>query len=84
MNTKQVTLVCSMMVFLATSCNTNSFDYKYADKEDTIACNNASVNTELIKEALYSFEAELFANYARNTTNLQTAYSFYMGTALHC
>ncbi len=82
MKTKQFTLLLSITLLLVTSCKNNSFEYKYADKEDTIACNNAPANIELMKEALYSFEYELIANYSRKTANVSQGYAAYMSTAL--
>jgi len=55
MKTKLVTLSLSTVFLLTISC-ADSLEFKYASKEDTIACNNAPINTDLYKEALYSFE----------------------------
>jgi len=62
-------------VFLITGCNEDKFEYRYADKEDTIKCNNGSVNTQLLKEAYYSFEEDLKQYFSKNTANPAQGYN---------
>lgn len=62
-------------IFLLTSCSEDKFEYRYADKEDTIKCNIGSVNTPLLKEALYSFEEDLKQYLSKNTRNPAQGYN---------
>ncbi len=83
MKARHITLLLSTIILFATACaESDTFEYKYADKEDTIKCNNASVSTPLLKEALYAFEDELTANYSRNSNNLSQAYNYYLSTGI--
>jgi len=60
---------------LLSSCGEDKLEYRYADKEDTIKCNNGSVNTQLLKEALYSFEEDLKQYFSKNTGNPAQGYN---------
>jgi len=82
MKTRHFTLLLSTIILFTIACADESFDYKYADKADTITCNNTKVNALLLKEALYAFEDELITNYSRNTPNLSQAYSIFMSTGI--
>ncbi|MBT8303597.1 MAG: hypothetical protein KJP09_03935 [Bacteroidia bacterium] len=73
MKTNLVTLSLSAVFLLTISC-ADSLEYRYANKEDTIACNNAPINTDLYKEALYSFE-----DYIDQINNKQTNRNFIQG-----
>jgi len=73
MKTKFTLLIAT--IFLLTSCVEDKFEFRYADKEDTIKCNIGSVNSELLKEALYSFEEDLKQYLSKNTGNPAQGYN---------
>ena len=83
MKARNLTILLSTIILLITACaESNTFEYKYADKEDTIKCDNVKINASLFKEALYAFEDELLTNYTRNTPNLSQSYSIYINTGI--
>lgn len=65
-----ITLVISLV-----SCKkeTPFTDYKYADKPETITCDN--LDAKLLKEALYTFEDDIVNHYDAQTKNLSRAYN---------
>jgi len=75
------TLLLVTLFFLVTNCGQGEkFDYQYANKEDTIKCSNAQINTVLLKEAFYSFEEDMKQQFAKNNGNTAQGYSIFINT----
>ncbi|MDO6760416.1 hypothetical protein Q4566_09430 [Tamlana sp. 2_MG-2023] len=79
MNTKTLlkfTFIALLLTVTFSCKKENTFtNFKYADKPETITCEG--VNNKLLKEALYSFEADIFIYYKKNRpqNRLNQAYS---------
>ncbi len=74
-----------LLIVVLTSCNKENkpqIAYKYEKQPATITCEN--VNSELYKEALYSFEDDILNFYrkTRPNTNLSQAYSQFIRLAI--
>lgn len=65
-----------------TSCKKGqeqSIDYKYSNEPDLVSCD--ITNKQLLKDAVYSFEADIVAQYSPSKPDLRRAYSTFMATA---
>lgn len=64
-----------IMVFLLAGCK-NSIEYKYLDKPQTVDC--PGIDSQLMHEALYSFQEDIGSFYNQYTDYKQGTSSFYM------
>lgn len=70
---KLVSFLLILTIFTSCKKEATLSEYKYADKEYTVQCE--SVNPELLKEAVFSFENDITKYYERNgKSNLSQAY----------
>jgi len=75
-------LIVFASLFVLASCNKGgqtSLDYIYKDEPDLLTCDLQ--NKDLLKEAVYSFEADITAQYATSKPDLRRAYASFMATA---
>ncbi len=75
-------LIVFVSLFVLASCNKGSqvnLDYIYSDKPDLLSCDLPNKN--LLKEAVYSFEADITAQYSPDKPDLRRAYASFMATA---
>lgn len=75
-------LIAFVSLFVFVSCKKGSeasLDYIYKDKPDLITCDLP--NKVLLKEAVYSFEADITAQYSPDKPDLRRAYASFMATA---
>lgn len=71
---KILSFLLILIVFSSCKKETTLSEYKYTDKEYPVQCESA--NTDLIKEALYSFEEDIMNHFGKNANkNLSQAYS---------
>lgn len=71
---KILSLLLVLLVFAGCEKEATLSEYKYTEKDYSVKCEG--VNTDLIKEALYSFEEDIMNHYAKNgNKNLSQAYS---------
>ncbi len=69
-------------IFVLASCkkgSQTSLDYIYNDKPELLTCEIP--NKVLLKEAVYSFEADITEHYSSNKPDLRRAYSAFMAAA---
>ena len=59
----------------------SKFEYKYKDRSDTLICEG--INTELLKEALISFEEDIFDKYDSERRLYNRSYSRFIGEAVN-
>ncbi len=74
-------LIVFVSLFVLASCKKGSqsnLDYIYKDEPDLLACELP--NKSLLKEAVYSFEADITAQYSPDKPDLRRAYSAFMAS----
>lgn len=71
---KPLSILLLLTIFTSCKKEATLSEYKYADKDYTVNCNN--IDTNLLKEAMYSFEEDITNYYAKGgKKNLSQAYS---------
>lgn len=75
MKTIVTKILLSLSILLLFNCEqTTKIDYKYADKEFPLECNDSGISKDLLKEALYSFEEDIL-KFPYQNPQLPMAYS---------
>ncbi|MBU2949391.1 hypothetical protein KO493_01635 [Tamlana agarivorans] len=87
MNTKKLLkfTFIALLLTVTLSCKKESTftNFKYSDKPDALICEG--LNNQLLKEAVYSFEADIFIYYKKNRpqNRLNQAYNLFIRNAAY-
>lgn len=77
---KVALIALCLTIFNCKNENNTAFDYKYADAENTLKCDN--MDTKLFNEALLSFEDDITKFYNPTNNDIRVAYNTFFRTVL--